>query len=46
VYHSGYEAGGEGPYDPNGKGADRLVRSVGEAGIGPGGNVYAELGST
>ena len=46
VYHSGYEAGGEGPYDPNGEGVDRLVRSVGEAGIGPGGNVYAELGST
>jgi uncharacterized protein len=46
VYHSGYEAGGEGPYDPSGTGVDRLVRSVGEAGIGPGGNVYAELGST
>ena len=46
VYHSGYEAGGEGPYDPDGTGVDRLVRSVGEAGIGPGGNVYAELGST
>lgn len=46
VYHSGYEGGGEGPYDPAGAGVDRLVRSVGEAGIGPGGNVYAELGST
>jgi predicted TIM-barrel fold metal-dependent hydrolase len=46
VYHSGYEAAGEGPYDPDGTGVDRLVRSVGEAGIGPGGNVYAELGST
>ena len=46
VYHSGYEAAGEGPYDASGKGVDRLVRSVGEAGIGPGGNVYAELGST
>jgi predicted TIM-barrel fold metal-dependent hydrolase len=47
VYHSGYEAGfGEGPYNPDGVGVDRLVRSVTEAGIGPGGNVYAELGST
>jgi len=47
VYHSGYESGiTEGPYDPAGGGVDRLVRSVGEAGIGPGGNVYAELGST
>jgi predicted TIM-barrel fold metal-dependent hydrolase len=46
VYHSGYEAAGEGPYDPDGKGVDRLVRSVGDAGIGPGGNVYSELGST
>ena len=47
VYHSGYEAGStEGPYDPDGAGVDRLVRSVTEAGIGAGGNVYAELGST
>jgi uncharacterized protein len=47
VYHSGYEtAFTEGPYDPDGAGVDRLVRSVTEAGIGPGGNVYAELGST
>jgi predicted TIM-barrel fold metal-dependent hydrolase len=47
VYHSSYEAGStEGPYDPDGAGVDRLVRSVTEAGIGPGGNVYAELGST
>ena len=47
VYHSGYEGGfTEGPYDPDGAGVDRLVRSVAEAGIGPGGNVYAELGST
>ena len=36
----------EGPYDPDGAGVDRLVRSVTEAGIGAGGNVYAELGST
>ena len=27
-------------------GVDRLVQSVADAGIGPGGNVYAELGST
>ena len=47
VYHSGYEAEVvEGPHDPDGAGVDRLVRSVGEAGIGAGGNVYAELGST
>ncbi|MDH3681532.1 MAG: amidohydrolase, partial [Acidimicrobiia bacterium] len=49
VYHSGYESGvTEGPYDPaapNG-GIDRLVASVAAAGIGPEGNVYAELGST
>ena len=47
VYHSGFEAGGaEGAFDPDGSGVDRLVRSVAEAGIGAGGNVYAELGST
>ncbi len=49
VYHSGYENGVvEGPYDPAapGDGIDRLVASVEGAGIGPGGNVYAELGST
>ena len=47
VYHSGFETGvAEGPYDPAGEGVDRLVRSVQEAGLGPGGNVYAELGST
>ncbi len=49
VYHSGYETGVvEGPYDPaapNG-GIDRLIATVSAAGIGPGGNVYAELGST
>jgi predicted TIM-barrel fold metal-dependent hydrolase len=47
VYHSGYEtAVPEEAYDDEGGGVDRLVRSVTEAGIGPGGNVYAELGST
>ena len=47
VYHSGFEAAvPEGPYDPDGGGVDRLVRSVADAGIGADGNVYAELGST
>jgi hypothetical protein len=49
AYHSGYEAGVvEGPWQPgspNG-GVDRLLESVRAAGIGPGGNVFAELGST
>ncbi|MDH3705684.1 MAG: amidohydrolase [Acidimicrobiia bacterium] len=49
VYHSGYElAVSEGPYDPadpNG-GIDRLLVSCEAAGVGPGANVYAELGST
>jgi predicted TIM-barrel fold metal-dependent hydrolase len=50
IYHSGYERnpyGEEGPLneqDPTG--VDRLVLSAREAGIGPGGNIYAELGST
>jgi predicted TIM-barrel fold metal-dependent hydrolase len=47
IYHSGYEAGNpEGPYNPRGAGIDRLVRSLRDAGVGPGRNVYAELGST
>jgi predicted TIM-barrel fold metal-dependent hydrolase len=52
VYHSGYEtprAGEEeGPYHPDGPhlGTDRLVASLARAGVGPGANVYAELGST
>ena len=47
VYHSGYEAQNrEGPYRANGGGVDRLVRSLADAGIEPGKNVYAELGST
>jgi hypothetical protein len=52
VYHSGWEGGvAEGAYD-SGKparqlrGVDRLLASLDGAGIGPGGNVYAELGST
>ena len=47
VYHSGYERRTrEGPFAEDGKGVDRLVRSLRDAGVGPGGNVYAELGST
>jgi predicted TIM-barrel fold metal-dependent hydrolase len=52
VYHSGYERdpeGQEGSYDPGRarhRGVDRLVATLGEHGIGPGANVYAELGTT
>jgi hypothetical protein len=54
VYHSGYERdpdGEEGAYDPDAPagamtGVDRLVASLAGAGIAPGANVYAELGST
>jgi predicted TIM-barrel fold metal-dependent hydrolase len=47
VYHSGAEIEVvEGPYDPRGGGIDRLVASLDDAGIEPGGNVYAELGWT
>ena len=47
VYHSGYENSyREVESNPNGGGVDRLIASVQAAGIGPGGNVYAELGST
>lgn len=51
VYHSGYErdpVGQEGSYrgGPGARGVDRLVATLDESGIGPGGNVYAELGST
>jgi hypothetical protein len=48
VYHSGYEPDfREGPYDPqNKRGLDDLITSLGDAGLGPGANVYAELGST
>jgi hypothetical protein len=52
VYHSGFEADvaeGEYPGDEAGAdagGVDRLVASVRGAGIAPGANVYAELGST
>ncbi len=50
VYHSGYEpADGseEGEYAASApRGTDRLVRSLADAGVGPGRNVYAELGTT
>jgi uncharacterized protein len=46
IYHSGYEQDNvEGPYDANAKrGVDSLLRSLELAGIGKGGNVWAELG--
>ena len=52
VYHSGWElAAPEGPFQADVppeqlRGVDRLIASLRAAGIGPGGNVYAELGST
>jgi hypothetical protein len=49
IYHSGAEMEvDEGPYDPDNPngGVDRLVKSLEDAGIPPGANVYAELGST
>jgi predicted TIM-barrel fold metal-dependent hydrolase len=51
VYHSGFEPqmGGKGAYDPadpNPEGVDRLIRSMEDNDLGPGSNVYAELGGT
>ncbi|HEX6222312.1 MAG TPA: amidohydrolase family protein [Acidimicrobiia bacterium] len=49
VYHSGFEVDRrEGPYTEAtaNVGVNRLITSVRDAGIAPGGNVYAELGST
>jgi len=51
VYHSGYEkmTDENHPYDPDANdhfGVDRMIRALAENGIGPEGNVYAELGST
>jgi predicted TIM-barrel fold metal-dependent hydrolase len=50
VYHSGYERdpdGEEGAFDTaTPRGVDRLVASLRSAGVGPGANVFAELGST
>jgi predicted TIM-barrel fold metal-dependent hydrolase len=49
VYHSGYDIDPEeeGPHraDPH-RGVSRLVTSLADAGVPPGANVYAELGST
>jgi predicted TIM-barrel fold metal-dependent hydrolase len=48
VYHSGFEvAHREGPYTPSpARGVDRLVKSLSDAEVKPGSNVYAEIGST
>jgi len=49
IYHSGFETDRrEAAYDAAHaeRGIDNLVKSLAENGIGPGGNVYAELGST
>jgi predicted TIM-barrel fold metal-dependent hydrolase len=48
VYHSGFVPGKpEAAYDPRRRdGIDALVTSLRDNGIPPGGNVYAELGST
>jgi hypothetical protein len=53
VYHSGFafplgDAPAEGPYveETANLGVNRLIHSCREAGIGPGGNVHAELGTT
>jgi predicted TIM-barrel fold metal-dependent hydrolase len=49
VYHSGYDVDPreEGSYDEDpDRGVSRLVTSLADAGVGPGSNVYAELGST
>lgn len=47
TYHSGFQPGvKEGPYDPDGRGVDRLIRSHKEAGLPRnGGNLYVELGA-
>lgn len=51
TYHSAWDplADEDHPFDPanaNPIGVDRLVKSLQDNGIGPSGNVYAELGST
>ncbi|HEX9866821.1 MAG TPA: amidohydrolase family protein [Acidimicrobiia bacterium] len=49
VYHSGFEVGArEGPFTPETAhtGVNRLIDSLQKSGIGPGENVYAEIGST
>lgn len=45
VYHSAWDADfAEGPYDPQGGGIDRLVKTLEASGIAPNENVWAELG--
>jgi predicted TIM-barrel fold metal-dependent hydrolase len=51
VYHSGWESQTDEnhPYDPEApdpRGVDRFIRALVDNGLGPGGNVYGELGST
>jgi predicted TIM-barrel fold metal-dependent hydrolase len=48
IYHSGFVTSkGEGAYDPRRTdGIDALITSLRDNGVGKGGNVYAELGST
>ncbi len=52
IYHSGFETGFTEAAYPGVEaglasgGVDRLIASVEQAGVGPGNNVYAELGST
>jgi hypothetical protein len=48
VYHSGFEGTAEGPYteETADDGINRLITTMRDNGIGPGGNVYAELGTT
>ncbi len=48
AYHSGYDSDAEGPFTPESAdvGVNRLIASLDAAGLPPGANVYAELGST
>jgi predicted TIM-barrel fold metal-dependent hydrolase len=51
IYHSGWENGDDedhayDPDNPDPRGVDRLLRALADNGIGPGGNVYGELGTT
>lgn len=48
IYHAGYEPlRREGPYDPTAdRGVDRLIRDLQDAELGPGSNVWVDIGST
>jgi len=51
VYHSGWESQTDenhayDPEAPDPKGVDRFIRALQENGLGPGNNIYGELGST